>query len=60
VVSFGFFGSCDKNAPVEPKASATHRADSAPAAPDNSTGGQFKRAGACVISFGFLGDCDKK
>ena len=61
VVSFGFAGGCDKNAPPSSKASAAERrADAAPPAPDNSAGGQFKRAGACVISFGFLGDCDKK
>ncbi len=61
VVSFGFAGGCDGNAPSGSKASAAdRRADAAPAAPDSSTRGQFKRAGACVISFGFLGDCDKK
>jgi hypothetical protein len=61
VVSFGFFGGCDKNAPEGgSKASATRRADAAPAAPDNSTGGQFKRASTCVVTFGFLGGCDKK
>jgi hypothetical protein len=61
VVSFGFFGSCDKNAPAGPaKASATRAAAAEPAAPDNSTAGQFKHASACVVSFGFLGDCNKK
>jgi len=61
VVSFGFAGNCDKNAPEGgAKASATRSAEAAPKEPDNSTSGQFKRAGACVLSFGFLGDCDKK
>ncbi len=60
VVSLGFIGNCDKNAPESPKASATRHADTAPAAPDTSTAGQFKRASRCVVTFGLLGDCDKK
>jgi hypothetical protein len=61
VVSFGFLGGCDKNAPEGGgKASATRSADAAPAPPDKSTGGQFKRASTCVVTFGFLGDCDRK
>ena len=57
VMSFGFVGGCDKNAPEG--SAASRRADAAPA-PDNSTSGRFKRASACVLSFGFAGDCDKK
>jgi len=61
VVSLGFVGDCDKNAPPGSKASAPERhADATPAAPDNSTGGQLKRATACVVSFGFVGDCERK
>ena len=58
VVSLGFAGNCDKNAPEV--APAERRAEAAARGPDNSTAGQFKHAGACVVSFGFLGDCDKK
>lgn len=58
VVSLGFIGNCDKNAPERPAAGP--RAEAAPAAPDNSTRSQLKRASTCVVSFGFLGDCDRK
>lgn len=64
VLSFGFAGGCDKNAPESSPAAPERHAEApppaAPAAPDNSTGGQFKRASTCVFSFGFVGDCNKK
>jgi hypothetical protein len=66
VVSLGFVGPCDKNAPVT-QASATRPAGAAPAAaapaappaPDNSTRSRFFHAGKCTITFGFGGGCDK-
>jgi hypothetical protein len=65
VVSLGFVGPCDKNAPVA-QASATRPAGAAPAAapaappaPDNSTRSRFFHAGKCTITFGFGGGCDK-
>jgi hypothetical protein len=58
VVSLGFVGNCDKNAPEVP--ASERRAEAAAAAPDTSTAGQFKRASKCVLSLGFVGDCDKK
>jgi hypothetical protein len=62
VVSFGFFGGCDKDAPSAGSAAAasSRHEDAAPRAPDTSTAGQFKRASGCVVTFGLLGDCDKK
>jgi hypothetical protein len=59
VVSFGFFGLCDKNAPPEePKAKAA--ADAGPAPLDNSTKGRFFHASKCVVTLGFGGRCDEK
>ena len=55
VVSLGFIGGCDKDAPA-----ASQTGPRADAAPDTSRRGQLARASKCVISFGFLGDCDKK
>jgi hypothetical protein len=56
VVSLGFVGDCDKNAPER---SAT-RAEAGPRAPDSSVHGRFFQASRCVASFGLVGDCDKK
>ncbi|MEI9889920.1 MAG: hypothetical protein WDN45_04120 [Caulobacteraceae bacterium] len=61
VVSFGFSGGCDKDAPDGSAAGAGRRAEAAVAKePDTSTRGQLFHASKCVISFGFAGDCDKK
>jgi hypothetical protein len=62
VVTFGFVGDCDKNAPEgSAKASAAEqRADAAPAALDNSTKGRFFHASKCVVTLGFGGRCDEK
>lgn len=57
VVSLGFIGDCDKNAP---EGSAARRAAAGPAEPDTSTRGRFFQASKCVVSLGFIGDCDKK
>jgi hypothetical protein len=58
VVSFGFFGHCDKNAPPEPPKTKT--ADAAPAPLDESTKGRFFHASKCVVTLGFGGRCDEK
>lgn len=55
VVSLGFIGGCDKDAPAA--AQAGGRAE---AAPDTSRRGQLLHASRCVVSFGFIGDCDRK
>jgi hypothetical protein len=61
VVSFGFVGHCDKNAPEGSAAAAPVRqADAAPAALDNSTKGRFFHASKCVFTLGFGGRCDEK
>lgn len=59
VVSFGFVGHCDKNAPPEP-ARAERAADGAPAPLDDSTKGRFFHASKCVVTLGFGGRCDEK
>lgn len=58
VVSLGFAGHCDKEAPAAPARHAD-AAPAAPAAPDASTKGRLFQAAKCVTSFGLLGDCDK-
>jgi hypothetical protein len=58
VVSFGFMGRCDKNAPPEPP--KAQGADAAPAALDSSTKGRFFHASKCVVTLGFGGRCDEK
>ena len=59
VVSLGFVGDCDKDAPAGSPKAARH-ADAVPAAPDTSTKGRFFQASRCVASLGLVGDCDKK
>jgi hypothetical protein len=59
VVSFGFVGHCDKNAPEEPP-KAQRAADAAPEPLDTSTHGRFFHASKCVITLGFGGRCDEK
>jgi hypothetical protein len=62
VITFGFVGDCDKNAPEgsAKAAAAEQRADAAPAALDNSTKGRFFHASKCVVTLGFGGRCDEK
>ncbi len=59
VVSFGFMGRCDKNAPPEePK--AQRAADAGPEPLDSSTKGRFFHASKCVFTLGFGSRCDEK
>ncbi len=57
VVSLGFLGHCDKDAPPPKAAKAADPARVA--AEEASTRHQFMHAGECVVSLGFLGHCDK-
>jgi hypothetical protein len=56
VVTLGFLGHCDKDAPP-PK--AEKKAVVTPAVEDTSTRHQFLHTGECVVTLGFLGHCDK-
>lgn len=62
VMSFGFGGGCDKDAPASKADRASNGADGAAvtkAADDNSTRARFFHASKCVTTFGFGGGCDK-
>jgi len=58
VVSFGFLGRCDKNAP--PEAPKAQSADAGPPPLDTSTKGRFFHASKCVVTLGLGGRCDEK
>lgn len=58
VVTLGFGGDCDQNAPVK-RDRTKPTPVSGPAEIPSDPGHQFLHTGECVVTLGFLGHCDK-